>query len=558
MSLLECGSWNCGADLLVKHLEKQGVKYVFGIPGAKIDRVFNALLDSSIKTIPVRHEANGAFIAGAIGRLTGKAGVTIVTSGPGCSNLVTGLATATAEGDPVVAIGGAVARAEHFKQIHQSMDTVSIFKPITKYSVEIEAPNAISEVLANAFRAAEFGRPGASFISLPSDVANEPTQSPILANHISPELGSAPEVSIAKAVDLIKKAKNPVLLLGLLASRPENSEEIKQFLKKTNIPVTITYQAAGSLDSECLDLFAGRVGLFNNQPGDKLLSQADLIITIGYSPIEYEPKKWNTGNALLIHIDVLPAEIDSAYSPDVELIGDISETLKSLTQKVNHQWILTDNVKGIFNQLYQQRKDLNEKVKNHHSFPIHPLSIVKEMQDVINNDTTLCLDMGSFHIWIARYLYSFRARQLLISNGQQTMGVALPWAIGASIARPHDKIVSVSGDGGFLQSSMELETAVRLKSNILHIIWVDNTYNMVAFQEINKYGRSSGINFGPIDFKAYAESFGAKGFNVESSDDLKTKLRAAMNIDGPAVIAIPVDYSYNHMLMEQVNYDQLI
>ncbi|MFB1115094.1 acetolactate synthase AlsS [Dickeya dadantii] len=550
--------WSSGAELIVKHLEQQGVNYVFGIPGAKVDRVFDSLVDSSIQTIPVRHEANGAFMAAAVGRLTGKAGVTLVTSGPGCSNLVTGLATATAEGDPLVALGGAVKRADRLKLTHQSLDTVSLFQPVTKYSAEITVSSAISEVMANAFRAAELGRPGAAFISLPEDIVNEPVDSPILARTALPTLNSAPRKDVERVAGLIKQAKNPILLLGLMASQPKNAEALRRLLHHSRLPVTSTYQAAGVIDQQHFDHFAGRVGLFNNQAGDKLLQQADLIVTVGYSPVEYAPALWNSGNATLVHIDVLPAEVESAYRPDVELVGDISITIDALNEQLSSPIVLSSQSAAILEERSQLRHELATRAINMDGFAIHPLRLVRVMQDLVNKDVTLCVDMGSFHIWLARYLYSFRARQVLMTNGQQTMGVALPWAIAAALVNPKQKVVSVSGDGGFMQSSMELETAVRLKSNILHIIWVDNAYNMVEIQEEKKYHRASGVKFGPIDFKAYAEAFGAKGFAVESAAELVPKLWQAMDVDGPAVIAIPVDYSDNHYLMENVNISQLI
>lgn len=550
--------WSSGAQLIVKHLEQQGVKYVFGIPGAKIDRVFDALEDSPIQTIAVRHEANGAFMAAAIGRLTGKAGVTMVTSGPGCSNLVTGLATATAEGDPMVALGGAVKRADRLKLTHQSLDTVSLFQPVSKYSAEITVSSAISEVMANAFRAAEFGRPGAAFISLPEDIVNEPVTSAVLACSELPTLNSAPPADVERVVSLIQQAKNPILLLGLMASQPKNADALRRLLHQSRLPVTSTYQAAGVIDQQHFDHFAGRVGLFNNQAGDKLLQQADLIVTVGYSPVEYAPALWNSGHATLVHIDVLPAEVESAYRPDIELVGDISITIDMLNQQLCSPIALSATAQQILAERRQLRHELATRAINMEGFAIHPLRLVRVMQDLINQDVTLCVDMGSFHIWLARYLYSFRARQILMTNGQQTMGVALPWAIAAALVNPHQKVVSVSGDGGFMQSSMELETAVRLNANILHIIWVDNAYNMVAIQEEKKYRRTSGVTFGPIDFKAYAEAFGAKGFAVESASELVPKLWQAMEVDGPAVIAIPVDYSDNHYLMENVNISQLI
>ncbi|KAB8309772.1 acetolactate synthase AlsS [Rouxiella chamberiensis] len=543
--------WKCGADLVVAQLEAQGVKHVFGIPGAKIDRVFDSLIDSTITTIPVRHEANAAFMAGAVGRLTGKAGVALVTSGPGCSNLITGVATATSEGDPLVALGGAVKRADHVKQVHQTMDTVTMFRPVTKYSAEVTSSSALAEVMANGFRAAEFGRPGAAFISLPMDIVNEPASGKLLTSQ-PPVLGSAPHDAILQVARLLKQAKNPVLLLGLMASQPRNAAAIRRLLHKSDLPVTSTYQAAGVIDQASFHRFAGRVGLFNNQAGDRLLRNADLVITIGYSPVEYEPAQWNNENAELVHIDVMPAETDSEYLPDVELVGDIADTLDLLTEQIQQHFVLSTSSIAILEDRRQQRELLDQKGRSLNQFAIHPLRLVRAMQDIVNSDVTLCVDMGSFHIWIARYLYSFRARQVLISNGQQTMGVALPWAIGAALVDPGRKVVSVSGDGGFMQSSMELETAVRLGVNLLHIIWVDEAYNMVAIQEEKKYQRTSGIQFGPIDFKAYADAFGAKGFAVTSAETLESTLRAAMDVQGPAVVAVPVDYGDNELLMGQL------
>ncbi|MBD8119324.1 acetolactate synthase AlsS [Pantoea agglomerans] len=550
--------WTCGADLVVAQLEAQGVRHVFGIPGAKIDKVFDSLLDSFIQTIPVRHEANAAFMAAAVGRLTGNAGVALVTSGPGCSNLITGMATATSEGDPVVAIGGQVKRSDSAKQVHQSMDTVSMFRPITKYAVEVTDPAALSECLSNAFRHAEHGRGGGAFISLPQDIVDQPVTGKALSSKGRPVLGAAPDSMIDAVSEAIAGAKNPVILLGLMASQTENSEAIHELLTRSHIPVTSTYQAAGAVRQDHFSRFAGRVGLFNNQAGDRLLQQADLIVTIGYSPVEYEPAMWNSGNATLIHIDVIPAETDNRYLPDAELVGDIAATVRKLAARITAPLQLTPEAATILEDRQQQRKLLAMQGASLNQFALHPLRIVRAMQDIINSDVSLTVDMGSFHIWIARYLYSFRARQIMISNGQQTMGVALPWAIGAWLVEPQRKVVSVSGDGGFLQSSMELETAVRLKANILHIVWVDNAYNMVAMQEEKKYHRVSGVNFGPVDFKAYAEAFGAAGFAVTSAAELEPTLRKAMDVQGPAVVAVPVDYTDNPLLMGQLHLSQLL
>lgn len=540
----------CGAELIVKNLVAHGVTHVFGIPGAKVDRLFDALVDSPIETVVTRHEQNAAFIAGGLGRLTGKAGVAIATSGPGASNFVTGLATANSEGDPVLAIGGAVKLADRLKLTHQTMDTVTLFKPITKYSVEITNPLAISEVMANAFRFAESGRPGASFVSTPMDVLSMPAQAPVLADRAVPKTGPASAETIAEATKLLKNARRPVVLLGLLASRPDVAEAVRAFVATTGVPVVGTYQAAGAVSHELVDRFGGRVGLFRNQHGDQLLHEADVVVTIGYNPVEYDPWLWNVNDARkIINIDIVAAELDNAFVPVVELVGDIAPTVKALAREAG-KLARAPELESILEGYKIARAGALRDARSTSNTAVHPLQIVRELEQIVTPDVTLCLDMGTFHIWLARYLLSFRARQVLISNGQQTMGVGLPWGIAASLLNPAQKVISISGDGGFMMSSMELETAVRLKCNLIHMVWIDQAYNMVEMQEKKKYGRGSGVEFGPIDFAKYAEACGAKGITVTSADGVGKALRAAMDIEGPVVIAVPVDYSQNHLLMK--------
>ncbi|HTR61300.1 MAG TPA: acetolactate synthase AlsS [Candidatus Binataceae bacterium] len=540
-----------GAQLVVRNLEAQGVEYVFGIPGAKIDRVFDALVDSKIKTIVCRHEQNAAFIAGAMGRMTGKAGVVLVTSGPGCSNLVTGLATANSEGDPVVAFGGAVPVSERLKQTHQTLDTVSMCRPVTKFSAEIDSPAAISEVVANAFRAAESDRPGASFVSLPSDIMNGPTDAHVLTPVTLPRPGAADADAIGEAAQLINKARYPVLMLGFNAGTARNADAIRRLLARVKLPTVCTYQGAGVVPRDLLELFGGRVGIFHNQPADELLDAADLVVTVGYDPIEYDPGLWNRGkNRGLVHIDMVRPDIDNDYRPTVELFGDIAATLDAMAPRLQpvvrvEEIELLRHVRKELESTRQEGSALNRR-------PIHPLRIVHELQQILTDDVTLCSDMGSFHIWLLRYLYSFKPRQILISNGQQTLGVGLPWAIAACLARPSQKVISISGDGGFLFSAMELETAVRLKCNFVHLVWTDGYYDMVRVQEKLKYGRDAAVAFGRVDAVKYAQAFGATGMRIEDPEQFAPMLKTAMNTAGPVIVEIPVDYSDNHRLFEQV------
>jgi acetolactate synthase-1/2/3 large subunit len=542
-----------GADVVVQTLEQHDVKWVFGVPGAKIDKVFNTLVDSSIQTVVCRHEQNAAFIAGGIGRMTGKAGVAIATSGPGVSNLVTGLATANTEGDPVIALGGAVALSDRLKKLHQTMDSVSLCRPVTKYSAEVNSPESVSEVMTNAFRSAESDRPGAAFVSLPMDIMVAPAKCEVLTPPAYSGAGPADATAIKEAARLITQAKRPVILLGLLASKPQNAAAVHELIESGKLPVVGTFQAAGAVSTNLFSSFGGRVGQINNQPADEILAAGDLVITIGYDPVEYWPSIWNRGSKRpIVHLDVLPADIDNSYSPSVELIGDIAATLRLLTPQVSHSTLEPSMVR-LLEKISADREQLARLSAARNGTPVHPLRLVAELQKLLTPDTTLCLDMGSFHLWMARHLYSFRARQILITNGQQTLGVALPWAIAATLVRPAEKVLSISGDGGFLFSAMELETAVRLQSNLVHMIWIDGTYDMVAVQEEQKYGRPSGIKFGPVDPVKYAEAFGARGLMIQSPDQITSVLKRAFDTPGPVLVGVHVDYRDNPKLFEQVN-----
>jgi acetolactate synthase-1/2/3 large subunit len=542
-----------GADVVVETLEAHNVTHIFGVPGAKIDRVFDRLLSSKIKTVVCRHEQNAAFIAGGIGRMTGKAGVAIATSGPGVSNLATGLATANSEGDPVVALGGAVAVADRLKSLHQTLDSVGLCRPITKYAAEIDSPVATAEVLAAAFRAAEADRPGASFVSLPIDImTGQAHAKPIRVSEFV-EQGPAAHASLSEAARLINSAKAPVILLGLMASKPKFAAAINKLLSNTTLPVVGTFQAAGAICQKDFPYFGGRVGQIANQPADALLDSGDVVVTIGYDAVEYWPSLWNKGrDRTIIHIDVTPANIENDYSPSVELIGNIEETLDALSPLLQRPRLAAQSIE-LLKLIAEDRKRLMDEAAAKSGVPIHPLRLISELQKILTPDVTVCSDMGSFSIYLSRYLFSFRARQFLITNGQQTLGVALPWAIAATIVCPQEKVLSISGDGGFLFSASELETAVRLNSHLVHMIWIDGHYDMVGVQERIKYGRTSGVDFGPVDYLKFAEAFGATGLAIRQPDEIAPTLKKAFDTPGPVLIGVHVDYRDNAKLFEDVH-----
>lgn len=548
-----------GADLIVDSLINHDVEYIFGIPGAKIDRVFDTLEDKGPKLIVARHEQNAAFMAQGIGRMTGNPGVVITTSGPGVSNLATGLVTATDEGDPVLAISGQVKRSDLLKRSHQSMKNVAMMEPVTKYAVEVNDPNTLSETIANAYREAKSGKPGASFVSIPQDVTDSLVSVKAIKPLTDPKLGSASVDDINYLAQAIRNAQLPVLLLGNGASTSKVTQAIRQLLTAVKLPVVETFQGAGIVSRELEeDTFFGRVGLFRNQPGDMLLKKADLVIAIGYDPIEYEARNWNAEiSARIIVIDVAQAEIDTYFQPERELIGDIADTIQLLLPAINGYSLPKTSVAYLQN----LKKNVVEDVKFDRKTKdglVHPLDVIGVLQYNTTDDMTVTVDVGSHYIWTARYFKSYEPRHLLFSNGMQTLGVALPWAISAALIRPNTTIISISGDGGFLFSAQELETAVRFQLPIIHLIWNDGKYNMVEFQEEMKYGRSSGVDFGPVDFVKYAESFGAKGYRVDGKESFEQTLKQVLEEvkHGPILIDIPIDYKDNIKLGETILPDE--
>lgn len=552
-----------GADVVIDSLKKHGINLVFGIPGAKIDRFFEGLdgqdSEDAPKLIVTRHEQNAAFMAQAYGRLTGKTGVAIATSGPGVGNLATGIMTANAEGDPMLAIGGQVQRKDLHRATHQSTPSTEIMAPITQYSAEIQDPNNISEIMANAFEASQDARKGAAFVSLPQDVDDaEVTEKP-LPIYETPKMGPADPNDLQKLVELIKNSKMPVILVGQRGADEEITTALRKLLSDYSLPVVETYQAAGvvSRDLEQQSYF-GRIGLFRNQVGDQLLQQSDLVIAVGYDPIEYEPRNWNKeGNLRIVNLDTLPAQIDNHYTPIMQLIGNIATSLTELDKLLKgYEYPVAATEKlAKYKQELDQDKKIQVPASNDAS---HPLAVVHAIQENVTDDMHVALDVGSHYIWMARHFRCYQPRHLLISNGMQTLGVGLPWAMVAAMLYPEHKSVAVCGDGGFLFSGAELATAVQHHLNVVTIVWNDGGhYDMVKFQEEMKYPQAAGVKFGNVDIVKYAESFGATGLRVNKPADLTKVLSQAFNIDGPVVVDVPVDYSNNKELAANLIDSQL-
>lgn len=548
---------NC-ANAIVKILENHGVTHVFGVPGAKIDSLFIALKHSKIELVLCRHEQNAAFMAAAFGRVTGKIGVCLATSGPGVTNLTTGLATATSEGDAVLAIGGEVTINERLKKAHQSLDATNLMKAATKYSSEVVSADQVGEVFGNAIRIAESGRPGAVFISLPKDVgladypgnANAPW-----GKKLARGAGAESEMTAIAAV--LNASKRPVAILGMQSSTSETADALVNFFKKSRIPYISTFQGAGAwVERAGGSTYAGRIGLFRNQPADKLLDQADAVITIGYDPIEYGPSIWNTGNKRpVVCVDSIPADQDNAFIPVAELVGDIGASLNALASKLNVN-IDPEYLAMAKKSMLEVQHTIAEG-KEMNAFPVQPLRLIYELQKQMTPTTHVALDVGSNYIWTNRYCVADYARQVLVSNGQQTLGVALPWAIALSLLYPNERVLSSSGDGGLLFTATELETAVRIGAKFVHVVWDSHSYDMVDFQEVAHYGENAGVELGNYDVVKFAESFGCKGYSIKSPDELPQVFDEAFKSDVPVLIHVSVDYSMNMRLMQDVVQDYL-
>ena len=543
------------AQRVVETLAAYGVRFIFGVPGAKIDAVYDALADGGPQLVVCRHEQNAAFMAAAVGRLTGTPGVALVTSGPGTTNLATGLITATTEQDPMVAICGAVQRADRLKRTHQSMDAVAALKPFTKYTGEVNDPDNVPEAIANAIRIALTAPRGAAAVVLPADVLAAPTSAAIVEPSRVPALGPAPADRITEAVNLIRAAHRPVLFVGMRVGEPEPCAALRELLAVTDLPVVETFQAAGVVSRELEDHFVGRVGLFRNQPGDIVIGHADVLVTVGYDPVEYDPRLWNSDPArTLIHIDEVPADIDNHYQPALELRGDIAATLTGLIRPLTGLR-LNDTVSAHCAAQRAALLNIDEEARSRPQTDIglNPAAVVLKIRDLIDDDATVACDVGSHYIYMARHFRVYRPRRLLFSDGQQTLGVALPWAMAAALVRPGTPVVSVSGDGGFLFSAQELETATRLGLSFTHVIMRDNAYDMVAFQEQLKYGRTSGVQLGDYDIAHYAAAFGAKGIRVSGMTEFEKAFTRSLTEPGVTIIDVLVDYSRNTELFAELH-----
>ena len=539
------------AEVLVKCLEKEGVEYVFGIPGEENLDMMNALEKSNIRVIVVRHEQGAAFMADMYGRLTGKAGVCFSTLGPGAANLITGTADANSDGAPVIAITGQVGTERMHLTSHQYLDLVELFAPITKRSKQIVNPDSVNEIIRIAFKYAESEKPGACHIDLPTNVAKMKVTPGLAEIPIDKQVYSkeyASFSSIDQAAALIYKAKRPVILVGHSAVRNHAGEALTSFADELKIPVVNTMMAKGIVPYKN-KYSMWTIGIPQKDYQNKILDMADLVIAVGYDIVEFAPGKWNeNGKHKIIHIDQRPAHINMLYQPQVQVIGDISYSLQQIQYRSDPKEEPTE----ILNLKKEMVREY-ESFANDTSFPMKPQKILYDVRKFMGEDDIVISDVGAHKMWIAREYNCYKPNTCIISNGFATMGIAVPGAVAAKLINMDKKVLAISGDGGFMMNSQEYETALREGAPIVTLIFSDASYGLIKWKQMDHFGKNCFVDFTNPDFVKYAESMHAKGYRVEKAEDLLPILEDAFKQTVPCIIDCPVDYSENTKLSEYLH-----
>jgi len=533
------------AQLFVKCLENEGVEYIFGIPGEENIDIMDALLESKIKFITTRHEQGAAFMADVYGRLTGRAGVCMATLGPGATNLITGFADANMDRAPIVAIAGQGATTRLHKESHQILNLVNLFQPISKYATQILEPGIVPEIVRKAFKVAQTEKPGGAFIEFPENIAEAKVEGvPIEVQ--TAYSSAAPDFKIDQAAKIISEAKFPVILAGNGVIRQGAADELVRFAEMLRIPVANSFMAKGVVPFSN-DFSLGTIGLKARDLPWYAFERADVVICIGYDMVEYHPDMWNPNNdKKVVHIDALPAEVDGHYIVAVGVLGDISSSLRALALKSRPQ--KTMPFKAVRNAIIEDRAAF----ANDTGFPIKPQKIVWDLREVLAPDDIAISDVGAHKMWMARMYRAERPNSCIISNGFASMGIAVPGAIAAKLAYPDRKVVAVTGDAGFLMNSQEIETAIRVGTPFVILIWNDSEYGLITWHQLRHFGRPSHITFKNPDFVKYAESFGAKGYRVDRAEDLVPTLKRALDDDTVAIGDCRVDYSENMKLTNRL------
>jgi len=551
------------SDLFIRCLEAEGVEYIFGLPGEETSDLMISLLNSKIKFILVRHEQGAAFMADMYGRLTQRVGVCLSTLGPGATNLTTGVANANMDRSPILAITGQTDTDFLHKEAHQNMDAVTMFKPITKWGWSIRNADSIPEIIRRAFKIALEEKAGAVHIELPQDIA-------VMRSDIRP-IGTQQVFRSRPNKDLIEKAavlllasKTPMLLVGNGCIRGRASLAIRKFIEKTAIFSMNTFMAKGVI-SDKTDRHLSTIGIREADHALIAMKEADLVVAIGYDLVEYSPKHWNGAlDKKIIHVDFTPAESDTYYPPTIEIAADIEYTIEAVLEEIerirnqykkkgqeeDRQVSTQSNSLELFKTIKKEIVWRLARYENDYSYPIKPEKLVLDVRNALDETDIVISDVGAHKLWIAKIYNTYAPNTCIVPNGFCSMGFALPAAITAQLVHPSRKIVAMCGDGGFLMNVQEIETAVRLQLPLIVVIWCDYDYGMISFKQIDEFGKSAFTKFTNPDFAKLAESFGAIGYNVKSTEEFSKVLEKAKgSISSPVIISIDVDYSRNRLLL---------
>lgn len=536
------------SDVFVECLENEGVTHIFGVPGEENADLMISIEASSIRFVLTRHEQGAAFMADVYGRLTGQPGVCLGTLGPGASNLVTGVADANMDRAPLIVITGQGGLDRLHKESHQNMDVVGMFKPITKWAWSIADPENIPEVVRKAFKLATTEKPGACHIELPESVAEMETSTRPIPPIRLRRPGADDKIA-DRAFEMIRNAKAPIILAGNGAIRKRASKQLRRLAELTGIGVACTFMGKGSIDRDSEHcLFT--IGLQSRDVVSCAVDAADVVIAVGYDLVEYPPALWNTGaDKQIVHIDFEPAEVDQCYQVDVEVVGDVAHALWALNERfaaLEHTPVF-----DVATQRKARAEMLNEIAAHGDDDTqgkIRPQKVLWDTRQVMGASDIVLSDVGAHKMWIARHYQCDEPNTCLISNGFCSMGFALPGAIAAKLIHPERRVLAICGDGGFLMNVQEMETAVRLGTNIVAMVWEDHEYGLIAWKQDNNFGRHTDLTFGNPDWLKLADAFGWYAARVERAADLRAQLHAAFEADRPALIVIPIDYRENAIL----------
>jgi len=529
------------SDIFVKALEREGVEYIFGIPGEENLDFLNSLRDSSIKLILTRHEQGAGFMAATYGRLTGKPGVCLSTLGPGATNFVTPAAYAKLGAMPMAMLTGQKPIHKSKQGRFQIVDIVDMMKPLTKYTKQVAHGVLVASTVREAFKIAQDERPGHVHIELPEDVADHHVDDTHIIDPKNERRPVADYKSLLRAKEMIEAAKNPMILVGAGANRKLIAKQLKNFAEKLQIPVFCTQMGKGVFD-ERSPLFIGTAALSSKDYLHCAIDKADLIINVGHDVVEKPPFFMEpNSDQKVIHINFSPSEIDNVYFPQLDVVGDIATTLWELFEQVEPQDFDTSYSFKV-RDLIQEH--IAEKA-NDPRFPLIPQRIVSDIRDTMEEEDIITLDNGMYKLWFARNYPVYKPNTILLDNALATMGAGLPSAMTAALLNPNKRIAAICGDGGFMMNSQEIETAVRMGLNLVVIILNDQAYQMIKWKQNGMGFEDFGLDFNNPEFVKYAESYGAHGHQITSADEFKTTLESCFKAGGVHLIDLPIDYSEN-------------